>query len=288
MGAVSDVVDSVSNVVGGAIDTVSNLGSTIDDAVNNYIPGGWWTAGALATGGALGGADLLGSAALDEAATNAALDVASTDAMAGWGGAGLTDAAALENATGIAGAADGASSFGINPSSTSSWGLSTTPTATGIDTTALNSQPWIGGAGTLDVGTAGLTADQIANAGVIGNVGSNASSGLGYLGGSESLPSGTAGITGVTSTPFLDSITNTFSNVTPSVGQGLSGGNTAYLLAKGLTGGNQSTQIGYNMNKNPFSFPTQQSIQGSNTTSALPQELQQQNQMASLANLLRK
>ena len=57
---------------------------------------------------------------------------------------------------------------------------------------------YLGGPGTLAEGTAGLTAEQIANAKALGVVGTNAASGMGYLGGASSLPAGTAGITGAT------------------------------------------------------------------------------------------
>jgi hypothetical protein len=82
----------------------------------------------------------------------------------------------------------------FNPSITSGYGVNT-GAASGIE--------YLGGAGSLPVGTAGLTAEQIAQAELAGSIGSNASSGLGYLGGAESLPSGTAGITGVTAPTSL-------------------------------------------------------------------------------------
>jgi len=51
MGFVSSVVDSVSNavsdVVDGAVNLVKDVGSSIDDAVHNIIPGGWAGVGAL-------------------------------------------------------------------------------------------------------------------------------------------------------------------------------------------------------------------------------------------------
>ena len=46
--------------------------------------------------------------------------------------------------------------------------------------------------------------------------------------------------------------------------------------------------IGYNLNQHPFSYTNTQPIQGGNTTSTVPQELQQQNQLSALASLLRK
>ena len=81
---------------------------------------------------------------------------------------------------------------------------------------------------------------------------------------------------------------NYLSDLAKSLGQGVSGGNTAYLLAKGLSQGQQSMPIGYNMNQHPFSNTTQLPIQGGNTVSTVPQELQQQTQMSNLASLLRK
>lgn len=73
----------------------------------------------------------------------------------------------------------------------------------GIDTGAASGIEWLGGTGSLPVGTAALTAEQLATATQLGEVGTNAASGLGYLGGSESLPAGTAGITGVTTPTTL-------------------------------------------------------------------------------------
>ena len=49
-GAVSDLVSSVGDIGQGAIDAVSDLGASIDDTVNEVIPGGWTTAALLAAG----------------------------------------------------------------------------------------------------------------------------------------------------------------------------------------------------------------------------------------------
>ena len=49
-GAVSDVVSSVGDIGQGAIDIVSDAGASIDDTVNEVIPGGWTTVGLLAAG----------------------------------------------------------------------------------------------------------------------------------------------------------------------------------------------------------------------------------------------
>jgi hypothetical protein len=49
-GAVSDVIDTVGSIGQGAIDTVSNIGVSIDQTVRDTLPGGWTTAALLAAG----------------------------------------------------------------------------------------------------------------------------------------------------------------------------------------------------------------------------------------------
>jgi hypothetical protein len=103
----------------------------------------------------------------------------------------------------------GSASTGAVGSGSTGFGLSAgtatggAAAGTGISTGALGGMGYLGGAGNLAVGTAGLTAEQIAQAELAGSIGSNASSGMGYLGGAESLPAGTAGITGVTAPTTL-------------------------------------------------------------------------------------
>ena len=124
-----------------------------------------------------------------------------TTAGTSAGTAGATDflgSQALGSAsTGAVGS--GATGFGLS-AGTASGGAAA---GTGLSAGSLAGLEYLGGAGSLPVGTAGLTAEQIAQAELAGQIGSNASSGLGYLGGAESLPSGTAGITGVTATPTI-------------------------------------------------------------------------------------
>ena len=61
-----------------------------------------------------------------------------------------------------------------------------------------------------------------------------------------------------------------------ALGTGQQGGsNTAYLLAKGLSGGQENMPIGYSMNKNPFAY-----------TQSTP--IQSVDPMKNLADLLRK
>jgi len=198
---------------------------------------------------------------------------------------GLSEAGAATAGAETAGAAG--SGFGLNPASTGGFGLSTSTAGTGINAGALGGMEWLGGAGSLGAGTAGLTAGQIANAGMAGSVGSNASSGLGYLGGASSLPSGTAGITGVTSTPFFDSLGDAAKNVGDLLGGGQQQGglNTAYMLAKGLSGGQENAPIGYNMNQSPFTFTAQQPIQGAYNQQTSPLNISDQTK--NLAKLLR-
>lgn len=278
MGAVSNVVESVGNVVGGALDVVGNV---IDKAVSNPLE-----TAALITAAVVAPEFL---PALGETAA-AAEGVAAAEGATGLATLGesvLPAAEAFATGSELAALPEAASSFGLSAAApTAEFGTfnPATTSGIGIDSTALNSQPWLGGSTTLPAGTAGMTAEQIAASAPIGGIGSNAASGLGYLGGSESLPTGTAGITGVTSTPVLDSLSNIGKNVLDSVTQQPSSGfgNTAYLLAKGLSGNQQNMPIGYNMNQNPFSYSTQQPIQGGNTMSTVPAELQNQNLLASL------
>ena len=90
----------------------------------------------------------------------------------------------------------------------------------GVQAPELSTLGSLGGTAAMDVGTAGLTAEQLANANAAAQVGSNSASGLGYLGGAESLPSGTAGITGVTPTTnwtdFSKSLSNIMGGMNPS------------------------------------------------------------------------
>lgn len=258
---VGDVVGGVGDVVSDAVDVVKDAGSWVDDKVNEEIPGGWYTVAAV-TGATMGMPTDLG---LSEAGAATAAETAGAAEAASAAGSG----------------------FGLNPASTGGFGLGTSTAGTGINTGALGGMEWLGGAGTLAEGTAGLTAGQIANAGMAGSLGSNASSGLGYLGGAESLPSGTAGITGVTSTPILDGITDAAKKTADllSGGQQQGGSNTAYMLAKGLSGGQENAPIGYNMNQSPFTFTAQQPIQGAYNQQTSPLNISDQTK--NLANLLR-
>jgi hypothetical protein len=92
-GAVSDLVSSVGDIGQGAIDIVSDAGASIDDTVNEVVPGGWTTVGLLAAGyyyapeiGAYinaSGSTVPVSAVVDAGATEAALTA--TDLAVGGG-----------------------------------------------------------------------------------------------------------------------------------------------------------------------------------------------------------
>jgi hypothetical protein len=161
------------------IEPTKEFGSSLDDFVNEKIPGGWYTV-AAATGAyfapeMIAAGNAAEATALAEGATAAEAAAAGTSAASG--GTNYLGSQALGNAsTGAVGS--GATGVGLS-AGTASGGAAA---GTGISTGSL--------AGTsLGAG--------------MGGVGTNASSGLGYLGGSSSLPSGTAGITGVTATPSL-------------------------------------------------------------------------------------
>lgn len=149
----------------------------------------------------------------------------------------------------------------------------------GIQTPELSTLGSLGGTSAMDIGAAGLTAEQLANANAAAQIGSNSASGLGYLGGAESLPSGTAGITGVTPT------TN-WSDFSKSLGN-LLGGNQQQNLANALYGG-QVNVGGTNIpksNQPAFSFTQQMPIQSTSTDKTASPYLTGNPQL--LANLLK-
>jgi hypothetical protein len=247
MGFFSGIVNAVSDFVGGAVDivddavdwvddTVQDAGHWIDDKVNDEIPGGWGTVAAV-TGATYFGMPTefgFGEAAAGEAAGSSPWLLGGSEVASPWG------------------ISTTAGEFGVmNPATIGGFG---------IDTAALGGMEWLGGAGSLAAGTAGLTASQIANAAMAGQYGSNAASGLGYLGGASSLPSGTAGIQGVSSTPIWDKVKKAGESFLDGQQQ-QQGSNTGMLLAKGLSGSQQDIPLSYNMNQNPFQFTTQLPIQ---------------------------
>lgn len=295
MGAVSSVVDTVSDVVGGAIDIVSDVGSAIDDAVNDVVPGGWVTVGAAALGaGALGALEGAGTAAAtDAAATGLATlpeSVLPASEAFATGSELATAFAPTELASALTTPSIDLGTQALGDITTGAVGSTATPSALGsfnpanisgigIQAPELSTLGSLGGTAAMSAGTAGLTAEQLANANLAGSIGSNASSGLGYLGGAESLPSGTAGITGVTSTPSWTDISKSLGN--------LMGGQNTTGLANALYGG--SVNIGGTpipkSTQPAFSFTQQQPIQSASTDKTGTPYLSGQPQL--LANLLK-
>lgn len=183
-------------------------GEDLDDALKSgaLAGGAAYIGGSLLGDAAAAGTDYLGSQALGDATTGAVgTGTTGIGINAGASGVGINaGTGSLLGSTLDVGSALPAptvdTSFGLNPApSTTEFGTFNPNTISppSIDTSSLGSMEYLGGSTTLPAGTAGLTAEQIASSGTIGNVGTNASSGLGYLGGSESLPTGTAGIQGV-------------------------------------------------------------------------------------------
>ena len=190
-------------------------GEDLDDALKSgAIAGGAaYVGGSLLGDAAAAGTDYLGSQALGDAATGAvgtgATGIGINAGASGIGinaGTGSLLGSTLEMGSALPTLAPD-TGFGLNPApSTTEFGTFNPSTVSppSIDTSSLGSMEYLGGSTTLPAGTAGLTAEQIAASGTIGNVGANASSGLGYLGGSESLPTGTAGIQGVAAPTSLN------------------------------------------------------------------------------------
>lgn len=189
------IVEDVAGAVG-------DIGSSIDDFVNDVVPFGWY--GVAAATGLYYAPEI---AALADAAETAAIaEGATATEAANIGAAAAADAAATTaqaqatdylGSMALGGAETGAVGTGATGTGLSAGTVSGGVTGTGLNTGALGGMEYLGGAGSLLEGTAGLTAEQIAQAQTASQVGSNVASGTGYLGGAEALPSGTAGITGV-------------------------------------------------------------------------------------------
>jgi hypothetical protein len=225
----------IDNIVDTVVDPVKDAGSWIDDKVNEEIPGGWYTVAAVTGATYLYGAEAIAAGNAAEAAAIAEGATAAEAAAAGASAATATEAAVAGGTDFLGSAALGGAETGAVGSGTTGFGLSAgtatggSAAGTGLSTGALAGMEYLGGAGSLNAGTAGLTAEQIAQAELAGQVGSNASSGLGYLGGAEALPSGTAGITGVTAPTTLS----------------LSDAQRALRLGQTLFGEQQKTATGF-------------------------------------------
>lgn len=302
MGAVSSVVDAVGDVVGGAVDVVKDAGSFIDDAVNDVVPGGWLTVAAVAApyaipeiGAAMGATEAAGAAgAAETGLATLPESVLSADAAFATGSELAAPAfAPSELATALSTSAPTTDYLGtqaLGDATTGAVGSTATPSALGefnaanisnigIQAPELSTLGSLGGTAAMDVGTAGLTTEQLANANAAAQVGSNASSGLGYLGGMESLPSGTAGITGVTPTTNWADYSKSLSNIM--------GGMNPTGLASALYGG-QVNIGGTNIpksNQPAFGYTQQLPIQSTPSDKTGTPFLSGQPQL--LANLLK-
>lgn len=92
--AVSDVASGVGDIASGAIEGVANIGSQVDDFVNDEIPGGWATVAAITAAtagvpGLTGGETAAGSTATGSAGSMAAADAVYGGALTQPAGAGL-------------------------------------------------------------------------------------------------------------------------------------------------------------------------------------------------------
>lgn len=140
-GAVENIGNAIGDVVEGTVDAISDAGSSIDDFVNEEIPGGWYTVGAAAggaalassagaagatgaAGGAAGGTGLTAGAAGVTGLTPGAAGVtgltAGSSSLGGAIGAGIgtVGAAELASASGSPAGMEGALGTGINPAAT--------------------------------------------------------------------------------------------------------------------------------------------------------------------------
>lgn len=93
-GAVSEVVDTVGDIGQGAIDIVSDAGASIDDTVNEVVPGGWTTV-ALLTAGYYYAPEIGAyiNASGSTVPTSAVIDLGATDMSLGAAGAANASAA---------------------------------------------------------------------------------------------------------------------------------------------------------------------------------------------------
>lgn len=218
--------------------------SSIDDFVNENVPGGWIGAAALAAGAYYGPELLAGSAAEGTAAGTVAGTAGTAGTTAEVVGSGLTD---YLGSTALGDATTGAVGKGLMGTGLNAGTLAGAAGGTGIAMPTLSTLGTLGGTASMLPGTAGLTAEQLATATQLGQVGTNAASGLGYLGGASALPAGTAGIPGVT---LPSSMADTLKKVS-DLYKGTKGFNMP------TTQGNKALQLAQlvRSNENPFFTP---------------------------------
>lgn len=265
-----------SSPLSGPIDTIENLGgqigdagASIDSAVNNNVPGGWATVGALALGGAL-----------------------ATGALGGLGGATVAEGTA--GAT--SGAAGGAAAGGVGGASTIGSGALTSGAALGGSTLGSG---YVAGTGTGLTGAGlGATGGEVGT-GILTGGGTGAGLGTGLVGSGTGLGltsaealTGGLGLNGVTAAGLASAVPTYASGLTASdIANGLRAANAAKnILAPTTTNLNTTTNLkpvstGSNApaainaalstmpatykQGNPFTFTQQQPIQDNNQLATL-------------------
>ena len=286
MGAVSDVVESVSDVVGGAVDIVSDAGSWIDDnvlqpALDDPIvtaakiaavaSGNSWAlpiiegADTAAEGGDIGDIALSAAKSYAGGEISSGLDLGSTD----------FDLGSTDFDLGSVG--DFVSDYGDQIGDFPIEGNYGNPLGSGVQDAVQNlldnnALQQISGVIPPTLG------DQAGDYPLEGNYGNPLAEGVSEA--TKNLLDYNANYANPSFLSNLNDITKGLSG-----NKQIGSGNTAYLLAKGLSGGQGNAPIGYNMNQNPFSFTAQQPIQG--TYNPQPSPLNITDQTKNLANLLR-
>ena len=203
--SISDAVSGIGDAIGfnDAIETIGDLGAQIDDTVNDVVPGGWVTVGAVALGGA-------GLAFAPEIAAG----LAATE-VGGATGAGLVGDAFLPGA--LTGAGVAGDAF-LPAALAGELGAGTAAATTGAGATGagLVGDAFLPGA----LSGAGVAGDAFLPAALAGELGlgSTAATGAGVAGATQ-LGSGTA--------LSADALTNPLSDLNKA--------RQAYNLAKGLT-----------------------------------------------------
>lgn len=182
-GAVEAVVKPVAEVVKDVvIEPAKDLGRDVDDFVNEEIPGGWYTVGAVAGGAALGSGALGGATAAEGASLGTGLTAGAGGATGLTAGAGgVTGLTAGTGAT-LGGLEAGLLAGGATAGIDGALGTGITEGANGIGLTAPTA-PSLGAMG----GGTGLLAPEIGGAGLVGATGVTAAGAVPMLGDAASM-----------------------------------------------------------------------------------------------------
>jgi hypothetical protein len=290
------VVDPIENLGG----QIGDAGASIDSAVNNNVPGGWATVGALALGGALATGALggLGEATVAEG-TAGATSGAAGGATAGAIGSDVAAQAALDDliaqqsalySGATAGAAGGAAAGGVGSAGTVGSDALTSGAALGGNTLGSG---YVAGTGTGLTGAGlGATGGEVGT-GILTGGGTGAGLGTGLVGSGTGLGltsaealTGGLGLNGVTAAGLASAVPTYASGLTASdIANGLRAANVAKnILAPTTTnlkpvstGSNAPAAINAALSTmpatykqgNPFTFTQQQPIQDNNQLATL-------------------